>query len=60
MDYKNKFYPETKFGGFTNIDGTIAFYTRAKSLLEQSFVVLDIGCGTGNSIANDSVEWRKT
>lgn len=47
MDFKNIFYPESKFGGFTDIDGTIAFYIRVNSLLKPSFVVLDFGCGRG-------------
>lgn len=44
---KERFYPEAKFGGFTDIDGTVAFFTRINSLLDSSFVVLDVGCGRG-------------
>jgi SAM-dependent methyltransferase len=51
-------YPESKFGGFTDIDGTIAFYNRVNALLKSSSVVLDIGCGTG-SFARDSICLRK-
>jgi len=47
MNYKERFYPEAKFGGFTDIDGTVAFYNRVNSLLDPSFVVLDAGCGRG-------------
>jgi SAM-dependent methyltransferase len=47
MSYKSDFYPESKFGGFSNIDGTIAFYTRVNALLAPSFTVLDVGCGRG-------------
>ena len=54
-----QFYPETKFGGFTDIDGTIAFYNRVNSLLEPSFSVLDLGCGRGASAAGDLVRFRK-
>jgi ubiquinone/menaquinone biosynthesis C-methylase UbiE len=46
-DYRARHYPESRFGGFTDVDGTIAFYTRVHSLLETSFVVLDVGCGRG-------------
>ena len=44
---KEIFYPESKFGGFTDIDGTIVFYQRVNSLLEKHFVLLDVGCGRG-------------
>lgn len=47
MSYKNDFYPESKFGGFSNIDGTIAFYSRVNALLASSSIVLDVGCGRG-------------
>jgi SAM-dependent methyltransferase len=45
--YLHTFYPESRFGGFTDVDGTITFYTRAHSLLRPSSVVLDVGCGRG-------------
>ncbi len=45
--YMQRFYPESRFGGFTNYDGTVAFYSRIHSLLEPQSIVLDIGCGHG-------------
>ena len=47
MKYQNIFFPESSYGGFTNIDGTIHFYLRVNALLESTFTVLDIGCGRG-------------
>ena len=47
MSYKEIFYPESRFGGLTDIDGTIVFYTRVNSLLNPAFTVLDVGCGRG-------------
>jgi SAM-dependent methyltransferase len=41
-------YPEHRFGGFTDVDGTIVFYTRIRALLQSRDVVLDIGCGRGS------------
>lgn len=58
MNYKQIFYPESKFGGFADIDGTIAFYTRVNALIEPNFVVLDIGCGRG-SCSEDPITIRK-
>ncbi len=52
------YYPESKFGDFTDIDGTIAFYIRVNSLIKPSFVVLDFGCGRG-SHAEESVIIRR-
>jgi SAM-dependent methyltransferase len=54
-----KFYPETRFGGFTHLDGTISFYIRVRALLKPEFVVLDLGCGRG-AHAEDPVEMRRS
>lgn len=51
-------YPESRFGGFTDIDGTIAFYFRVNALIEPSTVVLDVGCGRGK-YAEDPVAIRR-
>jgi SAM-dependent methyltransferase len=40
-------YPELEFGGFTRIDGTVAFAIRVQALLGLSKVVVDLGCGRG-------------
>lgn len=45
--FKEIFYPESRFGGFTDIDGTVVFYNRVNALLEPTDVVLDVGCGRG-------------
>jgi len=58
MNNKEKFYPEVIFGGFTDIDGTVAFFNRVNSLLDPSFVVLDVGCGRG-ACNEDPVSIRK-
>ncbi len=47
MTHKERFYPESRFGGFTDVDGTIAFYMRVHALLTPSSTVVDIGCGRG-------------
>jgi SAM-dependent methyltransferase len=44
---KARFYPESRFGGFSNVDGTIAFYLRIHALLNPRSVVVDLGCGRG-------------
>lgn len=58
MNSKERFYPETRFGGFTDIDGTVAFFNRVNSLLASSFVGLDVGCGRG-AYSEDPVSFRK-
>jgi SAM-dependent methyltransferase len=58
MDYKSSFYPETNFGGFSDIDGTIVFYTRVNALLKPSSTVLDIGCSHGTHI-DEPAEYKK-
>jgi len=42
-----RFYPETRFGGFTSVDGTVSFYFRVHALTNSDSVVLDVGCGRG-------------
>jgi SAM-dependent methyltransferase len=57
-----RFYPESRFGGFTDIDGTVAFYPRVNALAASKDVVLDFGCGQGIRLrpghANDPVPIR--
>jgi len=54
-----RFYPETRFGGFTDCDGTIRFYTRINALAEEvrEGTVLDVGCGRG-AYADDLLPLR--
>ena len=47
MTYEAIYYPETDFGGFTGVDGTLAFYLRVNALIEPTARVLDFGCGRG-------------
>ena len=56
--HKLSFYPETRFGGFSDHDGTVAFYTRVNALLRPSSTVVDFGCGRGEH-AEDTVEYRR-
>jgi SAM-dependent methyltransferase len=46
--YFSRFYPEARFGDFSDVNGTIRFYSRVRALLEPDFSVLDIGCGRGS------------
>ena len=58
MNYTYKFYPESSFGGFTQVDGTIVFYSRVNALIKPEDVVVDIGCGSG-VYSNDPIKFRK-
>ena len=55
---KLRIYPERAFGGFSDIDGTVLFYTRIRALLTTSSIVLDVGCGRGE-YADDAVAFRR-
>ncbi len=52
------FYPESRFGGFTQVDGTIAFYSRVQALARPDSVVVDFGCGRG-AYAADPIPFRR-
>ena len=52
-----RFYPESRFGGFTDVDGTVAFYLRVNALAAPHHVVVDFGCGQG-AHATDPVPAR--
>lgn len=52
------FYPESKFGGFTHVDGTIAFYSRVQALATPDTTVVDFGCGRG-AYTDDPVPFRR-
>ena len=58
MDYKQVFYPESRFGGFTDLDATMTFYTRVRALVGPDSVLLDIGCG-GGEYADEPVPARR-
>lgn len=53
-----QFHPETRFGGFTDLDNTIVFYARVQELLPADGVALDIGCGRGAQ-SEDPVRIRR-
>ena len=53
-------YPESKLGGFSRYDGTVAFYSRVQSLLRPNSVVLDLGCGRGAAQMDDSCDYRRS
>jgi SAM-dependent methyltransferase len=53
-----RFYPESRFGGFTQVDGTIAFYARAQALARPDSLVVDFGCGRG-AYAGDPIPFRQ-
>ena len=58
MNCKAVFYPESRFGGFTDSDAYVVFYARVNSLVTPDSVVLDVGCGRG-AYAEDPVVFRR-
>jgi SAM-dependent methyltransferase len=58
MSYQQRFYPESRFGGFTDIDGTITFYTRVNELVSGEDRLVDFGCGRG-AHADDAIDIRR-
>ena len=58
MTFLEAFYPEARYGGFSKVDGTIAFFSRVCALLGKDLTVLDVGCGRGE-YAEDPVPFRR-
>jgi len=58
LDNLTRFYPEVRFGGFTDVDATIAFYLRVGALVGSESVLLDVGSGRGRAAA-DPVSLRR-
>jgi SAM-dependent methyltransferase len=52
------FYPESRFAGFTQVDGTVAFYARVQALARPDSMMVDFGCGRG-AYAGDPVPFRR-
>ena len=53
-----RWYPEARFGGFSDIDGTLVFYGRVRALLSPDARVADVGCGRG-AHRDDPIAWRR-
>jgi SAM-dependent methyltransferase len=58
--FQQQFYPEIGAGGFTRIDGTVAFYQRVNALLKREAVLLDYGAGRGEGHMEDACEYRRS
>jgi SAM-dependent methyltransferase len=58
MNFDEIFYPEFRFGGYTDIDGTVVFFNRVNAMLTPSDTVLDVGCGRAE-YAEDKVSVRR-
>ena len=54
-----RFYPETRFGGFSHRDCTVEFFTRINALLNRDDRVLDFGAGRGGGITDDPCRFRR-
>lgn len=56
--HMERHYPECRFGGFTRVDGTVAFFARVNALLQPDFTVVDVGCGRAD-YGDDPVPYRR-
>lgn len=58
-ELNRRFYPETGIGGFTHVDGTVAFYSQIAAVLKPDSEVLDFGAGRGEAPLQDPVDYRR-
>ena len=54
-----RFYPESRFGGFSHRDCTVEFFTRISALLKPTDCVLDFGAGRGCGSTDDPCRFRR-
>ena len=54
---KERFYPESRLSGFSDVDGTIAFYSQVNALIDPASILVDVGCGRG-AYLDDPVQYR--
>ena len=57
-DHRKLGYPEIEFGGFSDVDGSVIFYSRVTALLTPDMIMVDFGCGRGAS-SEDAVVYRR-
>ena len=57
-DLRSTLYPEVNFGGFSDIDFSVIFFNRVRSLLLPEHTVLDYGCGRG-VLQSDPCSYRR-
>jgi SAM-dependent methyltransferase len=53
-----RWYSEARVGGYTDADGTVAFYGRVRAILPPDAIVADVGCGRG-AHASDPIPFRR-
>ena len=54
-----RFYPESKVGGFSYSDASVAFFSQINAVLRPTDRILDFGAGRGGHIIGDEVEYRR-
>lgn len=57
-EVRDRFHPEAAYGGFTDIDGAMMFYSRVQALLPATGLIVDFGCGRGTQ-GEDPVPLRR-
>ncbi len=56
---KRKFFPESDIGGFSNSDGTFAFFSHIASLINENSTVLEFGAGRGANVSEVKSEYLR-
>jgi ubiquinone/menaquinone biosynthesis C-methylase UbiE len=59
VSINERFYPERGAGGFSRLDGTVAFYQRVAAVIEPTWTVADFGAGRGVGHIEDNCRYRR-
>lgn len=57
--YLERFYPESRVGGFSFSDASVAFFSQINAVLRSTDTVLDFGAGRGAHIVDETVDYRR-
>jgi hypothetical protein len=58
-DTQSRHYPEVAAGGFSRVDGTVAFFSRVHALLQPGDILLEFGAGRGAELLDDQAPYRR-
>lgn len=60
LTLRQRFFPESNVGGFSDADAGVRLYTHINAVLRPTDRVLDFGAGRGEHIIDDQIDYRRS